>query len=146
MGTTQLAQIPDGTTKTILHAEARAGCQGGNDGASGKLWGHGQWNPDWMPLIGATGQNFTNYGPFNATSNALLPPQMIAGQPVTGGSIRCHPVSAESKSRPSGGGNGAGFVSGTKPVPIEASYASPATTPLKADVKRGANAFNFEVK
>jgi len=45
-----------------------------------------------------------------------------------------------------GGGNGAGFVSGTKPVPIEAAYASPATTPLKADVKRGANAFNFEVK
>jgi hypothetical protein len=34
-----------------------------------------------------------------------------------------------------------------KPVPIEASYASPANTPLKADVmKRGSNMFNLEVK
>jgi len=76
MGTTQLAQIPDGTSKTVLLAEARAACQGGNNGANGKLWGHGQWNPDWLPLIGATGQNFTNYGPYNASSNAWLPPQM----------------------------------------------------------------------
>jgi hypothetical protein len=29
-----------------------------------------------LPLIGATGQNFTNYGPYNASSNAWLPPQM----------------------------------------------------------------------
>ena len=45
-----------------------------------------------------------------------------------------------------GGGNGAGFVSGTKLVPIEAAYASPATTPLKADVKRGANTHDFKVE
>ena len=139
-------------------------------------------------------------------SGAVTGKVTIDGQPVTGGSIRFHPVTADAKSRTSGGvigadgsysvpdaplgactvtidtgatkgaatknaaaigpsadvmkkmqgppagmpamggGNGAGFVSGTKPVPIEASYASPATTPLKADVKRGANTFNFEVK
>ena len=45
-----------------------------------------------------------------------------------------------------GGGNGAGFVSGTKPIAIEAAYASAATTPLTAEVKRGANTHNFEVK
>ncbi len=76
MGYNQLSLMPDGTTKTIMMAEARAGCQGGNDSANGKLWGHGQWNPDWMPLIGASGQNFTNYGPYGPTSNAFLPPQV----------------------------------------------------------------------
>ena len=45
-----------------------------------------------------------------------------------------------------GGGNGPGFVSGTKPIPIEPAYTSASSTPLSAEVKRGANTFNFEVK
>ena len=45
-----------------------------------------------------------------------------------------------------GGGNGPGFVSGTKAIPIEPAYTSASSTPLSAEVKRGANTFNFEVK
>ena len=45
-----------------------------------------------------------------------------------------------------GGGAGPGFASGEKAMPIEAAYSSVSTTPLSADVKRGANAANFEVK
>jgi hypothetical protein len=33
-----------------------------------------------------------------------------------------------------------------KPVPIEPEYTSASSTPLSAEVKRGANTFNFEVK
>ena len=40
--------------------------------------------------------------------------------------------------------HGTGFGGDTKPVPIEASYA-PATTPLKAAVKRWANTCVFGV-
>jgi hypothetical protein len=45
-----------------------------------------------------------------------------------------------------GGGNGPGFVSGIKAVPIEPAYTSASSTPLSAEVKRGVNTFNFEVK
>ena len=43
-------------------------------------------------------------------------------------------------------GGGPGFVSGTKPVPIEPASTSAFSTPLSAEVKRGTNTFNFEVK
>ena len=45
-----------------------------------------------------------------------------------------------------GGGSGPGFVSDAKPVPIGPEYTSASSTPLSAEVKRGANTFNFEVK
>ena len=47
---------------------------------------------------------------------------------------------------PMGGGNGLGFVSGIKAVPIEPAYTSASSTPLSAEVKRGVNTLNFEVK
>ncbi|RLS28778.1 MAG: hypothetical protein DWH79_12810 [Planctomycetota bacterium] len=44
------------------------------------------------------------------------------------------------------GAGGPGFIGGTKPVPIDASFTSQGTTPLSATVKRGANTFDFDVK
>ena len=54
MGSTRLASIPDGTSNTIGFAEKRAACRGGISGSNGNLWGHGWWNPDWMPMFGNT--------------------------------------------------------------------------------------------
>ncbi len=45
-----------------------------------------------------------------------------------------------------GGGMGPGFASGEKAVPIEAEFSAVTTTPLSADIKRGPNSLNFEVK
>lgn len=155
-----------------------------------------------IALLACVGGCFGGGGP---PSGSVTGKVTIDGQPLTGGSIRFHPASAEAKSKASGGvigpdgsysvpdaplgackvtvdtglakgaapknepkgpgadvmkkmqgppagmpamggGNGAGFGGGTKAVPIEPAYTSPSTTPLTADVKRGTNTLNFEVK
>lgn len=45
-----------------------------------------------------------------------------------------------------GGGNGPGFVSGTKAIPIEPTSPSTSTKPPCAEVKPAPKTFNFEVK
>lgn len=73
IGNTRIhSSFQDGTSNTILFAEKRAACAPGP--GNGSLWGHGWWNPQWMPYFAMRFNDGTAPAGINP-ANAIQPPQ-----------------------------------------------------------------------
>ena len=86
------ASFPDGTSNTIAFAEKVMRCQDPGSspwdgpGTFSPLWGHGDWNYDWMPAF----QTWVNSGPGAMFQIQPLPNQCnrsLASTPHTGGMV-----------------------------------------------------------